>query len=649
MQSSNIQMELLSEVGTAQQVLNFAVNRERGLSNQQEVQKAHSNWNTVSYVRQNKPRNNILVQNQNVQKSKISPCRKCGNPFSMAHLQICPAKITQCNICKKVGHFASRCRAKMPERRAPRKQQLTTQGQYATPQTKRVRHVKPENNQEDSTEESVDAEAALYIKELHEDWANINLIRPTEFNPQKNDQINKNTNGEFWVETTTKAGKIQWLADIGSPRSFVNTQKALELSNKIDNAEIHPYNEETKYRCFNNNDIAIKGVLHMELKSGSWNAKNCMILVVDNKTNNIMGRDVLAKLGITLKAEKPHGKQVHTILNIQTEKNIIKWIFQKYPHLCTRLGRSKNHIAKSLFRQNYTPSQHKGRRVPLHLLDKVEFELKKLIDDGQIIKFKTCPDDLFISPVVITVKKDKSVKIALDSKKLNDAIHKNKYQMQSIDRLIDSVAVYISERKNLPGKYLFSKISLKYAYSQIPLGENIQKHCNFNILGGRATVTYRFINGFYGLTDMPATFQKTIDKILQNVTSKFAFLDDILVVTKGNLQEHENELDKILKKLNDENLAINLQKCEFAKEDIVWLGFKLTPNGVTPTKPKCEAILKLEEQKNSKTTTIIFGVYTSSDKIPTQPCTYIRTTTSTSIKGKHKIAKKLERHPYRDV
>ena len=555
MQSTNIQMQLLSEVRTAQQILNFAVNRERGLANQQEIQKARSNWNTVSYVRQNKQRNNIYVQNQNVQNQKITPCRKCGNPFSMAHLQICPAKNTQCNICKKVGHFASRCTVKMPERRTPRKPQLTTPGQYATPQTRRVRHVKNENNQGDSTEESVDAEAALYIKKLHEDWANINLIRPTEFNPQKNDQINKNTNGEFWVKTTTKAEKIQWLADTGSPRSLINTQKAFEMSNKIDNAVIHPYNEETKYRCFNNNDIAIKGVLHMELKSGSWNDKNRKILVVDNKTNNIMGRDVLAKLGITLKAEKPHGKQVHTILNIQTEKNIIKWIFQKYPHLCTRLGRSKNHIAKSLLRQNYTPSQHKGRRVPLHLLDKVELELKKLVDDEQIMKLKKCPDDLFISPVVITVKKDKSFKIALDSKKLNDAIHKNKYQIQSIDHLIDSVAVSISERRNLPGKYFFPKIDLKYAYSQIPLDENIQKHCNFNILGGRATGTYRFINGFYGLTDMQATFQKTIDKTLQKVTTKFAFLDDILVVTKGNLQEHENELDKILKKLNDENLA----------------------------------------------------------------------------------------------
>ena len=156
----------------------------------------------MSYVQQNKPRNNLPQQNQ-----KVTPCRKCGNPFSMSNLQICPAKNTQCNICKKIGHFASRCTAKMPERRPVRNQQRTTPGQNATPQTRRVRHVKQEEQQEDSTEESIDAEAILYIKKLYEDWANINLIRPTKFIPQTNVQINKHTNGEFWVETTTKTKK----------------------------------------------------------------------------------------------------------------------------------------------------------------------------------------------------------------------------------------------------------------------------------------------------------------------------------------------------------------------------------------------------------------------------------------------------------
>ena len=118
-----------------------------------------------------------------------------------------------------------------------------------------------------------------------------------------------------------------------------------------------------------------------------------------------MGRDLLLKLGITLTASKNTGKPVNFITDLQTERNIIKWVFQKYPHLCTRLGRSKNHIAKSIFKSEYTPSQHKGRRVPLHLLEKVKNELRKLIDDKQIIKLEKCSDELFISPVVITVKK----------------------------------------------------------------------------------------------------------------------------------------------------------------------------------------------------------------------------------------------------
>ena len=297
----------------------------------------------------------------------------------------------------------------------------------------------------------------------------------------------------------------------------MNEELANKLQKEIPNIKITEYTENTIYKRFTNNKIEIKGVLSTNLKSGSWTAKACKVLIVENRTNNIMGRDILTKLGITLSAHKQPGKTTKLISKIQTEKNIIKWIFNKYPHLYTRLGCSKNHIAKSIFKTQYTPFQHKGRRVPLHLLDKVEPELQELIDEKQIIKLDKSSDELFISPVVITVKKDKTVKIALNSKKLNDAIHKNKYQMHSIDHLMDSVAVFISERKNKTAHYFFSKIDLKYAYSQIPLDENIKKHFNFNILGGKATGTYRFINGFYGLTDMLATFQKPIDKTLHDI------------------------------------------------------------------------------------------------------------------------------------
>ena len=366
--------------------------------------------------------------------------------------------------------------------------------------------------------------------------------------------------------------------------------------------KLQQYTSQTKYKCFNNNNIKIDGEINITLHSGSWTAQNCKILVVGHKTHNLMGRDVLQKLGISLqqKPNKTPGNQINSISTIETEKNIIKWIYNKYPHLCTRLGKSKNHAAKSIFKQNHNPIQQKGRRVPLHLLEKLERELDKLIQDKQISQLKKWPDDLFVSPVVITVTKDKSVKIALDSKKLNKAIDKNKYQMQSIDHLVDAVASYITQGKESPGTFWFSKKDLKYAHSQIPLDNSIAKHCNFSILGGKATGTYRILNGFYGLTDMPATFQKTLDKTLEGIHSKFAFLDDILVITKGSIREHEKELDKILKRLDNEGLAINLQKCEFAKNIIEWLGFTITLSGITPLITKTEAITKLDNPKTLK-------------------------------------------------
>ena len=147
MRSSNIQMELLSETRNPQQALNYAVNRERGLANQQEILRSNNtNWNTVSYVRTNRQR----THNQNTQQ-KQNPCWKCGGTFSLAHLQTCPAKSTTCKICKKAGHYTSLCTAKMPERRPQNTPQSSSAQNYKQPQTRRIRNI----NQEETESEQL--------------------------------------------------------------------------------------------------------------------------------------------------------------------------------------------------------------------------------------------------------------------------------------------------------------------------------------------------------------------------------------------------------------------------------------------------------------------------------------------------------------
>ena len=79
---------------------------------------------------------------------------------------------------------------------------------------------------------------------------------------------------------------------------------------------------------------------------------------------------------------------------------------------------------------------------------------------------------------------------------------------------------------------------MTYAYGQILLHHLTAKHCNFQIIGGESTGTYRFVTGFYGLTVMPRALHKVMDILLARVREVFVFIDDLLILTKGTKQEH---------------------------------------------------------------------------------------------------------------
>ena len=218
--------------------------------------------------------------------------------------------------------------------------------------------------------------------------------------------------------------------------------------------------------------------------------------------------------------------------------------------------------------------------------------MNKLIHDGHVVKLDKCTEDCFISPIVITVKRDDTLKLALDAKVFNEAVVKDKYQMPNVDDLIDTVGQLIDPDVAVPT--WFSCIDLKYAYSQITLSQETSRQCNFNIVGGQATGTYRFQTGFYGLADMPAEFQKMVDLTLGNSVGVYAFLDDILIVSNGSASQHQELILQTLAKLDQENLAVKFSKCHFFQcNQINWLGYRISKTGISPLQSKTDAILHL--------------------------------------------------------
>ncbi len=71
------------------------------------------------------------------------------------------------------------------------------------------------------------------------------------------------------------------------------------------------------------------------------------------------------------------------------------WAVHKYPELFSRTGRASNHVVNTKFK-----TQQKGSWVPVGLQSRVKTELKHLITDTHVKKFRSCTDDQFISPIV---------------------------------------------------------------------------------------------------------------------------------------------------------------------------------------------------------------------------------------------------------
>ena len=89
---------------------------------------------------------------------------------------------------------------------------------------------------------------------------------------------------------------------------------------------------------------------------------------------------------------------------------------------------------------------------------------------------------------------------------------------------------------------------------------------------------------------MPTEFQKVLDNLLAKFREVFVFIDDILIVTKGTKQDHIEKVRKILKTLDAAKLQLKARKCNIAKQEIEWLGFKLTSHGISPVNSKVQGI-----------------------------------------------------------
>ena len=93
---------------------------------------------------------------------------------------------------------------------------------------------------------------------------------------------------------------------------------------------------------------------------------------------------------------------------------------------------------------------------------------------------------------------------------------------------------------------------------------------------------YQFHRMPFGLTNVPATFQRLMEGLFAGWDFVFIYLDDILKASKS-FPEHITHITQVFKRLQEAGLKVKPSKCMFAEKQIDYLGFTISGKGVHPT------------------------------------------------------------------
>jgi hypothetical protein len=96
----------------------------------------------------------------------------------------------------------------------------------------------------------------------------------------------------------------------------------------------------------------------------------------------------------------------------------------------------------------------------------------------------------------------------------------------------------------------------------------------------------------FGLKNAPVCFQRVMDQVLEGANFLKCYIDDVLVHNKGLLQ-HLAHLEESFKRLHKVNMKIHPKNCEFVVTLVIYLIYRILPNGIMAHWAKVISILEM--------------------------------------------------------
>ena len=187
------------------------------------------------------------------------------------------------------------------------------------------------------------------------------------------------------------------------------------------------------------------------------------------------------------------------------------------------------------------------------------------------------------SGMVVIPKPNGTVRICVDLTKLNKAVCRERHMLPSVEETL----------AQLGDAKLFSKLDTNSGFWQVKLDKSSSLLTTFITPFGR----YCFNRLPFGITSAPEYFQKKMSAILSGEEGVICLMDDILIYGKNN-EEHQQRLEKVLDKLREANVTLNIEKCQFSQPSIKFLGQIVNKDGIKPDPTKVQTIREMPAATN---------------------------------------------------
>lgn len=187
-------------------------------------------------------------------------------------------------------------------------------------------------------------------------------------------------------------------------------------------------------------------------------------------------------------------------------------------------------------------------------------------------------DALFMNPLVVVSKKDSSkLRVCLDARELNKRVSPEYERPEKIADLL----------RRFHGKTWLSSLDLTNGYWQIPLAAADRKYTGFGFAG----IGYRFKRVPFGVKSASSGFIRALHLALGDAVSEFVavYIDDI-VIYSDSFEDHLRHVDVVLTKLEEAGLTVKESKSVFCRQQISFLGHRISAEGLEPDPVKVEAI-----------------------------------------------------------